>query len=543
MTRSAEVIGSTKDARHESRRDLAEVGRGAAASLTNTVIAAVSGLAVTVLLTRTLGASRYGAMAVALTVVTLIQAVTSAGIGNGAVRMIAFARAEGDRAKAMRMVRSGIVVGLVTGLAGTAIVLVLGLTGVMEGFGVSLALTILAPLVLATSLRAAFGAVIRAYRDLRAILFLGIAAPLVDILLIGGLVLAGADGIAVFAGALVASAFIDLLMSMALVRRRRQVGSITQSTVSDTKALVAFSLPLLASQLLFFAMRSADVLLLGTLRSTAEAGLYAPVMRLTEFATKGLAAFAVLFVPIATGYVARNDTGKLKDLYLSVTKWGYLIGVPVLIVLVAVPAQVLPFLFGEPYAAMERVAWVLAIGYWAILMTGLNGVTLGTLGLVGPMAWFAALGMAVNLALGFLLIPRFGPLGAAWSNTLSYSFVNCAYSLVLYRRTGITPFRRDTVGLFLYSGAIIAAATAVGRLPSFQALLPAIGLSAAAVVVWFAGALTARPFHMEVRELRRLAADRRAARRERDANEAAAPDTKVEPALPLGPIGDQEPEV
>ncbi len=472
MTRSAEAIGSSHGSPHDARRDLAEVGKGAAASLTNTVIAAVSGLVVTVLLTRTMGAARYGAMAVALTVVTLVQAVTSAGIGNGAVRMISFARAEGDRAKAMRMVRSGIVVGLVTGLAGTALVLILAASGLMDGFGVSLALTILAPLVLATSLRAAFGAVIRAYRDLRAILFLGIVAPLVDVLLIGGLVLAGADGIAAFAGALVASALIDLLLSLALVRRRRQVGSITQSTMSDTKALVAFSLPLLASQLLFFAMRSADVLLLGTLRSPAEAGLYAPVMRLTEFATKGLAAFAVLFVPIATGYVARNHTDKLKGLYLSVTKWGYLIRIPVLIVLVAVPGQVLPFLFGAPYATMESVAWVLAIGYWAILMTGLNGVTLGALGLVGPMAWFAVVGMAVNLTLGFLLIPRFGPIGAAWSNTLSYSFVNCAYSLILYRRTGITPFRRDTVSLFLFSAVIVAVATVAGQLPFAQDVIP-----------------------------------------------------------------------
>jgi hypothetical protein len=48
---------------------------------------------------------------------------------------------------------------------------------------------------------------------------------------------------------------------------------------------------------------------------------------------------------------------------------------------------------------------------------------------------------------------------------------------------------------------------------------------------------------MEVRELRQLAVERRAARREREANAAEEPVADVEPTLPLGPIGDREPEV
>jgi O-antigen/teichoic acid export membrane protein len=508
MTRAESVAVSSS----KSRRDLAEVGRGAAASLTTTVAAAVSGLAVTMLLTRTLGPGRYGAMAVALTVIGLVQTFTNAGIGNGAARMIAFARAQGDAAGAMRMLRSGIVVGLVTGLVGTLIVLALGLSHALDGFGVSLSLTVMAPLVLASSLRAAYGAAIRAYRDVRAIFILGLAAPLVDICLIAALVLMGVERIPIFAGALVVSAFIDLAISAILVGRHRRIGSLADSTLADTRALLAFSLPLLASQLLFFAMRSADVLMLGILRSPAEAGLYAPVMRLTEFSTKGLAAFSVLFVPIATGFVAKGQTLRLKELYASVTKWGYLIAFPVLLVLVAIPQQLLPLLFGRPYASMDKVAWVLAIGYWVILVTGLNGVTLGALGVVRPMAVVAAFGMAINIGLGVTLIPPLGPVGAAWANSLSYGFVNCAFSVILFRRTGISPFRRDTVTLFLFSGIVLVITTLVAQLPLFQTPGIAVGLAAAASLVWLAGALVARPFHMEARELRRLIHLRRSAR-------------------------------
>ena len=502
----------------QRRSDFARVGQGAATSLIGTTLASLTGLVITMLMTRTLGAGPYGAIAVSLSVAGLAQQFTNLGLANGAARMMAFARADGDDPRAIRLLRAGLLLGTLTGVVGTGAVLAVGAAGLIRGFGTSTALMIISPVVIASALRSVLSGALRAYRDLRAIFILGIARPAVDLLLVGGLVAAGFRDLAPFAAALVASAYVDLVLVTAFARRRRSIGPLLDTTRADLRTLLTFSVPLVVSQLLFFAIKSSDVLLLGVLRSPVEAGLYSPVMRLSEAASRVLSAFPVLFVPIVTAYVARHRTEQVRDLYLSATKWGYALGFPVILVLAAVPSQVLPLLFGPSYGRMDGVARILVAGYWVTVVTGLNGVTLSAIGAVKPMATFAAAGMAINLGLGLTLIPRFGPAGAAWSNTLSYLFVNTAYSVLLFRHARIHPFRRDTVSLFGFSGVVLALTVAAATLAGGRGRDVAIGVGAAGVAVWLAGALFGRPFRMEWDDIRQMVRLRR-----REAAQADAP--------------------
>ena len=484
------------------RRDFAQVSRGAAISFLGTVIGMVSGLLVTMLLTRTLGVDRYGAIAVAVSVSTLTQTLSGLGLGQGTPRMMAFALGEHDEPRAMRQFKAGLIGATITGVLGTAIVLVIGLADLMGEPEASTAAAVIAPVVLASGLRGVVFGGLRAYRDLRAILVLGIAAPVLDVVAVGALVVAGFTGVTAFAGALVVVAFVELGVATYFVRRGRRIGPIRDTTLVDLRTLVAFSVPLVITQLMFFGIKSTDVLLLGLLRSPAEAGLYAPVMRLAEAATKALSAFTVIFLPVATVYVAQGRTQELKDLYVKIAKWGYLLGFPVLLVLVSVSNGILPLLFGDAYAGTETLARVLCIGYFATLVTGLNGPTLGSVGAVKAIASLSTIGMAVNVGMGFLLIPHFGEIGAAWSNTLSLIFVNAAFSIALYRRTGILPFRRDSALLIAYSGVVAVAAAALARLPVFGSGTGAVVLAVAASAVWLVGAVVGRPFDTHWREMR-----------------------------------------
>jgi O-antigen/teichoic acid export membrane protein len=427
------------------------------------------------------------------------------------------------------MLKSALFVGLVAGLLGMGAMFVLGSAHVIKGFQTSTALIVMAPLVLAGALRSTLYGALRAFRDLRALVILKVAVPLIDVAAIGGLVLAGFRGVAAFAGALVAVAYVDLLLVSGFLRRGRNLGSLIDTTAADTKRLLAFSLPLVVTQLLYFGIQSLDVLLLGLLRNPVEAGLYSPVMRIMEAASKVLSAFPLLFVPVATAYVARGTPERLRELYISVTKWGYALGFPVILGVVVAPAPVLSLLFGPSYGEMDTVARVLAIGYWATLVTGLNGVSLSAVGAVKQMAWLSGAGMILNVGLALLLIGRYGPLGAAWSNTISYVSVNVAFSALLYRRTGISPFRRDSSLLFLYSGLLLALFIPLAGLPAMRATLPAMGLAVVAVAVWLVGGLFGRPFRMEWAEIRTIL---RPGRRGSRPSARVAPDGNGDRTLP-----------
>jgi O-antigen/teichoic acid export membrane protein len=494
--------------RRESRRDqggasdLVRVSRGAAASLISTGVGVIRGVIITILLTRGLGVSRYGSLALAVAAVSIVQAFTSFGLSTGAARMISLARAERGEERALRLLKASVLAGVATGLLGTAGAFLLGWTGVIEGIGTSTALMIMAPLVIATGLRSAVYGGLRAFQDLRAIFTLGVTVPILDVIVVGSLFIAGERDIVWYAAGLVVVAYLELVMAVVYLRRGRTLGPLTDTTWVDIKALVFFSLPLVVTQLMFFAIQRTDVLVLGWFGTPEDVGLYAPVMRFSSLATKFLTAFPLLYVPIATTYVAVNGLDKLRELFVSVTKWAYLLGFTIILALVVAPGQILAFLFGEPYSHVETVARILAVGYWASLVAGLNGATLGALGAVKRMAVWSTAGMLVNLAVEFALIPPFGPAGAAWSNTISYVFVNVAYGVLLYRVAHISPFRRDATALFLYSIVLAVGGAMLTQIPALSDTLPAFAVVGGVGLLWLIGALVVRPFRMEWREMK-----------------------------------------
>lgn len=489
-------------------KEMAQVGRGAAAFLAGSGVSAVSGLARVILLTRVLGATAYGSLILAVTVTSLVSSLAGLGLQLGVTRMMALARGENDRARATRLFHAAIAISVLSGVVGSVIVLAITWAGSFRDPATHGALLILAPIVVVSGMRPALFGALRAVKDLRSIFFLGIVTPLIDLGAIGVVLLAGKHTLGWFAFALLMSATTDCILTAWLVRRRLGPTSLTDTTWVDAKALLAFSLPLLVTQVMFIAIQRSDVLLLGIFKGPDATGLYAPVMRLVEASQTVLAAFPLLYVPIVAGLVAKGQHARIRDLYLSVTKWGYFAGFSMLLPLLIAPSAIFGFLFGPEWRSMETVARVLAVGYWTTLITGLNGVTLSAIGEQKRAAFWSSVGGIVNLGLGLLLIPRLGPSGAAWSNTLSYIFINTMFSILLFSRMKIGPFRRDTTRLFLFSLAVAAAGLGLARLPVFASSGRAIGLATGVTAVWCAGAVLLPGFQMRWRDMRAMIATR-----------------------------------
>ncbi len=333
---------------------------------------------------------------------------------------------------------------------------------------------------------------------------LSVVVPIADVVVVGTLVASGVRDISAYAVAFVVVACSELVVAARLLTGKRRIGSLFDTTLVDVRVLLAFSIPLVVTQIFYFSIRSVDVLLLGLIQSPEAAGLYSPVMRLAESATKVLSAFPLLFVPVATAYVARKQTAALHDLYVSVTKWAYLIGFPLILVMVVSPGPVLGLLFGEEYAGLGSVARILAVGYWVVLVTGLNGVTLSAIGAIKDMAVASAIGLGLTLGIGVVLVRSFGPVGAATTNTIAYIFANVAFSVLLFRRTKVTPFRSDSSKLFLYSSAVLVASIVLVELVLPDTAAWSLGVSFLASACWFVGGLFGRPFAMEWSEMRRV---------------------------------------
>jgi O-antigen/teichoic acid export membrane protein len=179
------------------------------------------------------------------------------------------------------------------------------------------------------------------------------------------------------------------------------------------KTLVTFSLPALAAALGQAFVIRGDRLILGTYESTATVGIYGVAATFSEVVWLGATGFSQLcFRYSAQGLAARVMRLRIANLVLTIAAAG----------LAAVVAQpVVHMVLGDAYAESVPIIWLLLIA--AVLMSAyfveaaaLNGA--GRLTVPARAAVTGSLALIVGCA---LLIPRFGPYGAAVASCLSYA--------------------------------------------------------------------------------------------------------------------------
>lgn len=182
-----------------------------------------------------------------------------------------------------------------------------------------------------------------------------------------------------------------------------------------------------------------DLVMIGPLAGTTEAGLYAAAIRLTYL----IGIFAQIGLPIFWPLIAREAGTSRRvhatDLrYVAIT--GGIGGLAAIALWTAAP-QVVTLVFGASYGAAAPILRILcAAQLSALFVTALTGSMLmrGQGRAYAPvMAGGLALGVALNLA----LIPPMGAIGAAWA-TLATSLA-MLIALLVRGASVIGPARKD----------------------------------------------------------------------------------------------------
>jgi O-antigen/teichoic acid export membrane protein len=268
--------------------------------------------------------------------------------------------------------------------------------------------------------------------------------PVLRIILVVATVGAGLAGAAVAvawtlpvaAGAL--TAFVAL--RRLVVRRRDQAtsqGAESPSAISAS-GFWRFAAPRAVASIFEISVLMLDVLLVGALRSTREAAVYAAASRLVIFGSFLLFAVSRPLAPQFTKLLARGEIGSAGALYHVATWWGMVVAWPLYIAL-AIFAEPAMRLFGPGYAAGSTALVILSLAYMFDLGTGnMNTLLL----MAGKSSWNlanSALALSLNVALNLLLIPPFGIEGAAVSWAASIVAYNLAALIEMRTLLGLSP--------------------------------------------------------------------------------------------------------
>jgi O-antigen/teichoic acid export membrane protein len=222
-----------------------------------------------------------------------------------------------------------------------------------------------------------------------------------------------------------------------LLINRRAAAELPEGPRSyDFSGWLTTSAPLLVMGACEIVMQTADVLIVSRYLSPTDVGIYfaaAKTMSLVLFVhyAVGSAAanrFATLF--------ARGDRAALQPLVADAVRWTFWPSLAAAVVLLAFGWPLL-WLFGPAFTAGYPVMFILVMGFLFRAAMGPSEFLLNMMGQQKLCAAVLAVTAALNVALNFALVPRFGLVGAATATALSLIFAASMNNRVARDRLGI----------------------------------------------------------------------------------------------------------
>lgn len=478
------TVGSVVPAatRGPGRPGLPRIARGSMLNLIGAGVSSIVGIALTVVITRSVPRNVAGSFFTLTSLFLLAEAVSCLGTGTGLVYFTARTRSLGAPGRIRQFQRAALVPALGLGvLVALGAALLAPEIGNLAGGGerardAVLALAVLLPLaVLSDTVLAGT----RGYSTMLPTVALErTGRPLVQLGLVA--LAAGAGSLWLLSGAWALPWLASgVLACWWLARLGRAVPAPIEPLPTPRtawKEFWSFTWPRALTSVVQLALQRMDIVLITVLIGPAPAAVYTAATRFLVVGQLSSTSVANAAQPRLAELMAVEDRRSTRDIYQSATAWIVLLTWP-LYLLCAVFARPVLSIFGAGYTGGVGVIEVLA---GAMLLATAFGMVDMLLNMAGRTSWTlvnSVVALAVMVVVDVLLIPRIGILGAGigWACAIATNnLMPFSQLLVTY---GLHPFGRAT----LFAAGL--SAVCFGGLPGLAALVFPGRLLAAVVAV------------------------------------------------------------
>ena len=442
MPDSAALSGTIDNASPVSE-DLMTIARGAGINFVGHLSAIVLIFALNLLLARALGPQGTGVIGIALSVTSIALVLAMFGLQTGVVRFVAFYVGQDDQARATGAILAGARIVIALSLAVAAVLLIAtdllaervfempNLTPVLHIFAVSLPFLAVTQFFLSVTQglkRMEYRAII----ERMVVPGLKIAGLYVVLYLIGR----SAVGVAY---AFLVAAVLGAILAVVSVAKVYPIHIAKGRAIFVTRAMIAFSWPLLMMDTINQFWLETGILVLGAFAAADQVGIYYVGLRATALITLFMTGFSTIFAPIMAELHAQQNNKRLNSLLKTVTRWGFSLCVPFFLILFIFSKEILQA-FGPGFERGSVVLKILAVSQLVNVATGPSGWLLTMSGHTRLNLLNSALMLGLSLGLAFLLIPRFGIVGAAVGAGVSTILVKILRLLEVHILFRIHPF-------------------------------------------------------------------------------------------------------
>ena len=203
--------------------------------------------------------------------------------------------------------------------------------------------------------------------------------------------------------------------------------------------ILKISIPLMFAQSVQFIMAWTDKLMLGSMTTIEDVGIYHTAFKLSMFAAVALMSVNSIASPKFAEMFAKNDMEGLEKVVHQSTKMIFWSSVPFVVVFFIFPHFLLG-LFGEEFKIGVTAFIFLSCGRLISSLSGSVGNILQMTGNQNIYASILLIGALLNIVLNLILIPLYGINGAALASMSSLIVWNLSMVLVVKKKFGFYTF-------------------------------------------------------------------------------------------------------
>lgn len=403
--------------------------------------------------------SEYGSFSLALSLLSIGVVIATLGFRQGVARQVAYYRGKKDPSKVKGIILSAVQISTITSIILSVIIFCISdiiSSEIFHNPELSTYIKIISIAIPFLTLIYILVSIFRGFERVNAkVYFQDISMNVVFLILLTPVILLGLSFTNVFYAFLLSLILTSIAFVAYTLKRLPELRTVT-AVNPMRKALVIFSLPLLGYSMLGSIMSWTDTLMIGYFKDSFAVGLYNAALPLAVLIGIFISSTVFFYTPIITKLYSQNLITEMKRTYAVLTKWVFMIVMPVFLVLFFFPDIFIEFLFGSQYVVASTALRILSLGYAVQAFLGFTGSTLTAMGKTRALLLTSVVTVSFNVLLNALLIPKMGINGAAVASAVSLSLTVIILLIRVYQISGIHPFTRNYLKPILASVSIIA---------------------------------------------------------------------------------------
>jgi O-antigen/teichoic acid export membrane protein len=223
------------------------------------------------------------------------------------------------------------------------------------------------------------------------------------------------------------------------LERSSQITILKSKFKIGKRKLLSVSIPMLFSNSLFLVMSWTDTLFLSAFQGEDSVGVYNVALKIASLNTIALIAINSIASPKFSEIYSSEGKRRFRRIVKQTTLLNWIVSLPIFFIILVFPESILT-IFGSEFIDGKGALIILSIGQLISAFSGSTMIVLNMTGREKAGRNILLVTVVVNLILNYVLIPKFGIMGAAYATMISTVIWNVVSVIFIYKSFGFFTF-------------------------------------------------------------------------------------------------------